>query len=95
VVHVTRRYSRDHRPETNQTMLNLIVKNQAEIPIFIQAANGNQSDQTAFRSIVSSHVGELRNLSGIESLLGCIPRSLLRLCLVSRAFQRKICRNTP
>jgi len=37
-------------------MLNLIVENQAEIPVFMQAANGNQSDQTACRSIISSHV---------------------------------------
>lgn len=50
-------------------MLNLIVENQAEIPIFMQAANGNQSDQTAFRSIVCSHVGELRNWSGIEYMV--------------------------
>lgn len=69
VVHVTRGYSRDHRPEANQIMLNLIVENQAEIPVFMQAANGNQSDQTAFRSIVSSHVGGLRNWSGIEYMV--------------------------
>jgi len=69
VVHVTRGYSRDHRPEANQIMLNLIVENQAEIPIFMQAASGNQSDQTAFRSIVSNHVGELRNWSGIEYMV--------------------------
>ena len=69
VVHVTKGYSRDHRPEANQIMLNLIVENQAEIPVFMQAANGNQSDQTAFRSIISGHVGALRNWSGIEYMV--------------------------
>lgn len=69
VVHVTRGYSRDHRPEANQIMLNLIVENQAAIPIFMQAASGNQSDQTAFRAIVSDHVGELKNWSGIEYII--------------------------
>ena len=69
VVHVTRGYSRDHRPEANQIMLNLITENQANIPIFMQAANGNQSDQTAFRSIVSNHIGELKNWSGIEYII--------------------------
>jgi transposase len=69
VVKVTRGYSRDHRPEANQIMLNLIVENKAEIPVFMQAASGNQSDQTAFRSIVSDHVAELRNWSGIEYMI--------------------------
>lgn len=50
-------------------MLNLIVENKAEIPVFMQAASGNQSDQTAFRSIVSDHVAELRNWSGIEYMI--------------------------
>jgi len=69
VVHVTKGYSRDHRPEANQIMLNLIIENQAAIPIFMQTANGNQSDQTAFRTVISDHIGELKNWSGIEYII--------------------------
>ena len=67
-------------------MLNLIVKNQAEIPIFIQAANGNQSDQAAFRSIVSSHVGELRNLSGIEYMVADIVPTPFIILYISAPY---------
>ena len=33
-------YSRDHRPELNQVVLNLITENQAGIPVYMQAASG-------------------------------------------------------
>lgn len=66
VVHVTKGYSRDHRPEANQIMLNLIVENQAAIPVFMQAASGNQSDPTGFRAIIKDHISELKNWTGIE-----------------------------
>ena len=48
-------YSRDHRPDLNQAVLQLITSNQGNIPLFMQAASGNSSDKTAFAEIVAEH----------------------------------------
>jgi transposase len=41
VVQLTRGYSRDHRPDLNQVMLELIVDQQAGIPLLMKPLNGN------------------------------------------------------
>jgi transposase len=35
VIHITRGYSRDHRPDLNQVMLELMVEHQAGLPLLI------------------------------------------------------------
>ena len=51
-IKLVRGYSRDHRPELNQTVLNLITENQAGIPVYMQAASGNTNDNEGFKNIV-------------------------------------------
>jgi len=49
-VKITHGYSKDHRPDLQQVILNLIVDNKSSIPLFFQAINGNQSDKvTGFK----------------------------------------------
>lgn len=60
VVHVTRGYSRDHRPDLNQVVLQLVVENQAGIPMLMQMASGNQADKTGFRELIANHVQQLK-----------------------------------
>ena len=69
VIHLTKGYSRDHRPELNQCILNLIVESQASIPVHMGAASGNSDDKTGFRSLVKSHVEQLQNATGFEYLV--------------------------
>lgn len=69
LVQVTKGYSRDHRPELNQIILNLISENQAGIPVFMQAASGNSQDKEGFQNIVKDHISELKNWTGIEYLI--------------------------
>jgi transposase len=69
LIQVTKGYSRDHRPELNQIILNMITENQAGIPVFMQAANGNQQDKEGFKNIIKDHVSELKNWTGIEYLI--------------------------
>jgi transposase len=59
VVHITQGYSRDHRPDLNQVTLNLLVESQAGVPLFMQAASGNQSDKSAFEKVVREHYAKL------------------------------------
>jgi transposase len=59
-VQITHGYSRDHRPDLHQVILNLIVDNHAGIPLFMQANDGNSSDKSNFAEIVNEHTESLK-----------------------------------
>jgi transposase len=69
VIRLTQGYSRDHRPDLNQVVLNMIVENQAGIPLHMQAFDGNISDKTAFHKTISDHVGQLQTTTCISHLV--------------------------
>lgn len=69
VIHITRGYSRDHRPDLNQVMLDLIVEHQAGIPVLMKPLSGNSSDATDFGQIVSNHVAQLQTTYGTTYLV--------------------------
>src|SRR4029453_5901010 len=53
---ITQGYSRDHRPDLNQVMLELVVEHQAGIPVLMKPLSGNSSDGKVFGQVVSDHV---------------------------------------
>ena len=59
-IQVTKGYSRDHRPELNQVVLNLICENQSGIPVYMKPASGNINDMEGFKKIVKSHINSLK-----------------------------------
>ena len=58
---ITQGYSRDHHPELNQVVLNMIAEHQAGIPIWIAPADGNQADTQTFTTIVEEHISSMKN----------------------------------
>src|SRR5512144_1008715 len=68
VVQITRGYSRDHRPEFNQVVLQLLVERQAGIPLLMEPLNGNHSDNVSFRDTIKAHLGQLKTEVGLEYL---------------------------
>ncbi len=62
VVHITRGYSRDGKPELNQVALELIHEHQASLPVAMQVLDGNQNDNKTMRSSVSTHTKQLRQV---------------------------------
>lgn len=50
-IKITHGYSRDHRPDLKQFMLNMIVSGDGDVPIFISTGSGNQSDKKVFGEI--------------------------------------------
>jgi transposase len=64
VVHITKGYSRDHRPDLNQVMLELIVEHQAGIPLLMKPLSGNSSDAQAFGQVIRSHIEQLHTTYG-------------------------------
>jgi transposase len=51
VVKVTYGYSRDHRPDLKQFVMNLICLGDGDIPVFMEIADGNQSDKARFAQL--------------------------------------------
>ncbi|WP_420485260.1 IS1634 family transposase [Iningainema tapete] len=48
---MTYRYSRDHRPDLKQFILDLICSGDGDVPLFLKVASGNESDQKVFAQI--------------------------------------------
>jgi transposase len=69
VVHITRGYSRDHRPDLNQVMLELIVEHQAGIPVLMKPLSGNSSDAPEFGQVVRAHIAQLHTTYGTPYLV--------------------------
>jgi transposase len=69
VVHITRGYSRDHRPDLNQVMLELIIEHQAGIPVLMKPLSGNSSDAPAFGQVVHEHIEQLHTTYGTTYLV--------------------------
>jgi transposase len=60
VIHITRGYSRDHCPDLNQVMLDLLVAHQAEIPLLMKPLSGKSSDVQDFGQVVTEHIAPLQ-----------------------------------
>ncbi|GKR23705.1 hypothetical protein KAM469_23750 [Aeromonas caviae] len=67
---LVRGYSRDHRPELNQVILELICENQAGLPVYLQALSGNSNDNSAFRETVNRHLRSLKSAQESRYLVG-------------------------
>ena len=72
-IHIAKGYSRDHRPELNQVVLNLICENLSGIPVYMQAQSGNINDVEGFKKIVKSHVSSLKAAQQCRYLVADAP----------------------
>lgn len=50
-IKITYGYSRDHRPDLKQFILDLICSGDGDVPLFLRVASGNESDNSIFASI--------------------------------------------
>lgn len=69
LIQLTRGYSRDHRPDLNQVVLNLIVESQAGIALHMQGLDGNTSDKTAFNHSIQAHIKQLQNVQQLNYIV--------------------------
>ena len=67
IIKISQGYSRDHRPDLKQCVLNLIVSSDGEIPVFMKPGNGNQSDKKEFASLSK----EYKQRINTESIIVC------------------------
>lgn len=57
-IHITYGYSRDRRPDLKQAMVSLICANQASLPTWFQALDGNSSDSKSFGATIEAYVAQ-------------------------------------
>jgi transposase len=69
-IRLVRGYSRDHRPELNQVVLNLITEKKAGIPVYMQAASGDVNDNEGFKQIVKEHIHSLKVAQNSQYFIG-------------------------
>jgi transposase len=62
---ITKGYSRDHRPDLKQCVLDLIVSNDGHIPLFMRTGDGNESDKAVFGKILV----EFRRRINLDSIM--------------------------
>jgi transposase len=56
---VSHGYSRDHRPDLKQVVVNLITSHQGAIPVWLEVLSGNSSDKTSFPETVTAYQKQL------------------------------------
>ena len=61
VIEITHGFSKDHRPDLKQAVLNLITENKAGIPVLMSPANGNTQDKKGFREIINKQIEQLQH----------------------------------
>lgn len=64
---ITRGYSRDHRPDLKQCVLDLIVSSDSGIPLFMRTGDGNESDKAVFGQILS----DVKKKIKLDSIMVC------------------------
>ncbi len=69
LIHITRGYSRDHRPDLNQVALQLICEQQAGLPLLMEPLSGNNSDKVSFRQTIQAHIAQLQSTVSLEYLV--------------------------
>jgi transposase len=65
VISLCKGYSRDHRPDLNQVIIDLIVENKAGIPLLMKPQNGNSSDKTSFGTVINEYIDQLTTTHGV------------------------------
>lgn len=69
VIQLVKGYSRDHRPELNQVVLQLISENEAGIPLLMRSLSGNSNDQASFRETLHTFKSQLKTDLGLEYIV--------------------------
>ncbi len=68
VVKITKGYSRDNRPELNQIGLELIIENEASLPLAMLPLSGNANDKIVLKETIDRHIKQLETV-GISILV--------------------------
>ena len=88
-MHSTRGYSRDHRPDLNQVMLELLVEHQAGLSLLMQPRSGHSRAVQAFGPVIQAHLAQLQTTSGLTDLVAesrCVAVAVVHLDCYARSI---------
>lgn len=51
-IQITHGYSRDHRPDLKQFIIDLMCSGDGDIPLYLRVADGNEADKSVFASLI-------------------------------------------
>lgn len=60
VISITYGYSRDHRPDLKQVVLQLITHHKSALPVWLEVLSGNSNDKKTFKATVLAYTRQLR-----------------------------------
>ena len=66
VVRITHGYSKDHRPDLKQFVLNMITLHKSRIPVWIEALDGNTVDKTSFSRTIDAFLAQVGESDGLR-----------------------------
>lgn len=55
VIQITHGYSRDHRPDLKQFMLDTICSADGDVPLYLRVGDGNEADKTTFPQVIAAY----------------------------------------
>lgn len=67
---LTHGYSKDHRPDLKQVVLEMMVSQDGGIPLIVKSWDGNASDNTVFRERAKALMEQFQNAEGFRILIG-------------------------
>ena len=60
VIRITHGYSKDHRPDLKQFVLNMITLHKSRIPIWVEVLDGNAVDKTSFARTIQAFLQQVK-----------------------------------
>jgi transposase len=60
IIKITQGYSRDHRPDLPQFMIDLMASSDSDIPLFMRIGSGNESDKTIFPKVIKTYQNQFQ-----------------------------------
>jgi len=60
MIEITYGYSKDHRPDLKQVVVNLITSHRSQIPVWMEALSGNQSDKDSFPKTIQAFCQQMK-----------------------------------
>jgi len=64
-IHITYGYSRDHRPDLKQFIIDLICSGDGDVPLYLRVADGNETDKAVFAQLMQ----EFRQQFSLDALM--------------------------
>jgi transposase len=55
VIQITHGYSRDHRPDLKQFLLDTICSADGDVPLYLRVGDGNEADKTTFPQVIADY----------------------------------------